>query len=306
MKKGAMKYYILPVLAALLLLPMACQPDDFTEPSFLHVDAINLVPPSQNAITLEPGFYTSDIVAAYAVAHYPGEQTLDTLGLFMLPFTIPVLHNGPVDYIEIFPAVPQSGQAYMLPFYTFYKKISIRDTVLHSGDTLNLGTLTTTYNLTMSDVLMYEMFEPTEMSLLFDSVMQWRPMAPDEACSGWGYGYVPVADSLYTVDFSIDRQFLVTDPGKLVYLELDSRCDMELAVFMESAIVAGGNTTRAEVMRIRPSDEWKHLYINMGRTWSYFNHNPQFRISFTAINDNQESGEIRLDNVRLLTTSTVL
>ena len=45
----------------LLLLPMmaGCERNnDFTPPSFLHVEAIKVVPPAQNAITMEDGFYT--------------------------------------------------------------------------------------------------------------------------------------------------------------------------------------------------------------------------------------------------------
>lgn len=304
-----MKLRHMALLGALVVLTTGCEhPDEFVAPSFLHVESIGLVPPEQNAITLEPGFYTSDIVAAYVAAHYPGASAVDTLGLFELPFTIPVLHSGEVDYIDIYPAVQQSGSSNALPFYTFYNRIHISDTTLTSGDTLDLGALTTTYNITRSDVLMYEMFEPTEGSLLFDSVMQWRPQSPDEACTGLGYGYVTVPDSVYALDFSIDRDFQVVDATKLIYLELDSRCDpnLEYRVYMESSRIRGANTERADVMAIRGSEDWVHLYVNLGRTWAYFNYNPDFRISFTAIKTGQTGGEVRMDNVRLLTTSVVL
>ena len=292
-------------LAGLLLLT-GCDNDDFVAPSFLHVDAIKLVPPTTGAITMESGFYTSDIVAAYVVAYYSNPGRLDTLGLFRTPFTIPVLHDGPVEYLEFFPAVEQSGMSRTLPFYTFYHSIRVSDTALHSGDTLVFDTLTTTYNLTRNDVLMYEMFEPTEGSLLFDSVMQWRPQAPDEACSGRGYGYVPVADSEYTVQFDIDHDFIVTDATKLLYLELDTRSDVEFRVYMQSSYRVGGAPVRESVMAIRPSTEWKHIYVNLGRTWTTFNHNPQFRISFSTVNTDGVEGEVRLDNVRLLTTNVAL
>lgn len=297
--------YILP-LVALLLMASCERNNDFVEPSFLHVDAITLVPPSQNAITLEAGFYTSDIVAAYVVAHRPEAHSVDTLGLFQLPFTIPVLYSGELDYLEIYPAIEQSGSSGFLPFYTFYNRIRLDNVTLTSGDTLSFGTLTTTYNIRTSDVLMYEMFEPTEGSLLFDSVMQWRPIAPDEACSGVGYGYVPVPDSVLTLSFSIDRDFEVRDASKLIYLELDTRSDVEYWVYMQSSVTQGAAPTLYPVMAIRPSTDWRHIYVNLGRTWTIFNHNPDFRILFTAVNNDNTGGEVRLDNVRLLTTSVVL
>ena len=85
-------------------------------------------------------FYTSNIVACFIVAHYPGEMSVDTIGVYRLPSTVPLLHDGDVDYIEISPAVMVSGVSGMLSFYTYYNRLYIRDTVLHSGDTLNLGT----------------------------------------------------------------------------------------------------------------------------------------------------------------------
>lgn len=288
------------------LLATACRDDDFVAPSFLHVDAIKLVPPTQNAITMEPGFYTSDIVGAYVVAHYPDAMSVDTLGLFTLPFTVPLLHDGPVDYFEFYPAIVQSGQVLAMPFYTFYNRIRISDTTVSSGDTLRLDTLATTYNITRNDVLMYEMFEPTEGSLLFDSAMLWRPHSPEEACSGYGYGYVPVVDTVPSVSFSIDRDFYVTDATKLLYLEMDVQTDVEFEVYMVSSVLSGSNTTRMSVMRVYKNDKWTHLYINLGRTWAYFNYNPQFRITFSTLNLNGIEGELRMDNVRLLTTNVVL
>ena len=302
--------YIIPLLLLLLPFCAGCERNtDFTAPSFLHIEAIKLVPPAQNAITLEDGFYTSDIVAAVVYVRRKESQSLDTLGHFRLPMTIPVLYSGDVDYIDIYPAVKQSGSATLLPAYPFYNRIRLSDTSLTSGDTLWLDTLTTTYNITRSDVLMYELFEPNEGSLLFDSVMQMRH-APDEARSGRGYGFVTVNDSTYTTTFGIDRDFSVVNPQthrvdatRNVYLELDARSDVDFELFMEGSYVNGSAPSRVEVMTVYKSDEWAHLYINLWRTWKELNFCSTFRLSFTALNEDLVNGEVRLDNVRLLTTN---
>ncbi len=291
------------VVLLLALLAAGCT-DDLTPPSFIHVESIRLDVPSEGAVTLDPGFYTADIVAVYAVAHYANAASVDTLGLYRLPCDIPVLHSGEVEYINFYPAIEQSGASLALPFYTFYNRIQVTNVTLTTGDTLNLGTLATTYN-PMNDVLMYEPFEPTEGSLLFDSIMQWRPVAPDEACTGMGYGYVPVPDSVYALHFGIDRDFVVTDATKLLYLEFDIRSDMPVEVFMYTSELRGSNPTLYSVMTVRPSEDWIHIYANLGRTWSYVNHNPDFRIRFVAENEDGINGEVRLDNVRLLTTNVV-
>ncbi len=293
----------------------ACKDDeDFIAPAFLHIDAITLVPPATNPITLESGFYTSDIVACYVSVHYPGSSKLDNLGLFELPFTVPVLNDGPIDYIEIYPAVRQSGSASHLPYYTFYKPIKITkltfdlggahyvDTLFtRSGDTLSLDTLHTTYDLTLQDVHMFELFEPTSSSVYFDSVT-WHKHAPDEACTGQGYASVHVPDTLSRVPFAINYDFYVNDSRRAVYLELDTRSDIPFEIYMTAAYTSGGATDIQRVMVINPSTEWKHIYVNLGRTWNYFNYQVPFRLSFAALNVEGETGDIRIDNVRVLST----
>ena len=301
-----MKIHNLLYTLGFLLACVACTDDeDFVPPSFLHVDAIKVVPTSSSPISVDPGFYTSDIVACYVVAHYPGTSTLDSIGLFQMPFTVPVLHSGEVDYFEFYPAVKQSGVSGTLPYYTFYKPIHIDSQTLTSGDTLRFDTLSTTYAIALSDMQMFEPFEPTELSTLFDSIT-WHKYASDEACSGQGYASVHVPDSVSSVPFSIKTDFYVADPTRLVYLELDTRSDIRFEVYMESAYSAGAATDKQRVMVVNPTDHWQHMYINLGRTWSWFNHNPSFRLSFAALNPYGETGDIRIDNVKVLTTATVL
>ena len=303
-------------LAAIAILLSACtRDDDFVDPAFLHIEAIDLVPPASNPITLESGFYTSDIVACYVAAHYPGAPSLDTLGLFQLPFTVPILHDGPIEYLQVYPAVRQSGSSSQLPFYTFYNPITITkhtftlggttytDTLFtRSHDTLRFDTLHTTYNINLSNVHMFELFEPTSSSLFFDSVI-WHKHAPDEACSGQGYASVHVPDTLDRVPFSIDYDFYVNDPTRAVYLELDSRSDIPFEIYMEDSYVSGSATDIQRVMVINPSSKWQHIYVNLGRTWRWFNHNIPFRLSFAALNVERQTGDIRIDNVRVLSTA---
>jgi hypothetical protein len=296
-----MKICNLILLAMAALGMTACNDDDFTIPAFLHVEAVKVVPPESNPITLEEGFYTSDITALYVIAHYPGAMKMDTIGLFEMPFTIPVLHEGPVDYLEFYPAVKQSGVGGALPYYSFYKPIRVSDTSLVAGDTLRFDTLSTTYAIGLSDMLMFTCFEPTEGSLPFDSV-EWHRYAPEEACSGMGYASVHVPDSVLSVPFGIKQSFYVTDPTRVIYLELDTRSDMRFEVYMHAAYETGGSEHQERVMVINPSNHWQHMYINLGRTWAWFNHQPEFRLSFAALNVDGTEGDIRIDNVKLLTT----
>ena len=304
--KERMKIRNLIYALGLLLAFSACTDDeDFVPPSFLHVEAIKVVPTTTNPISLEPGFYTSDIVACYVVAHYPNTSKLDSIGLFQLPFTVPVLHSGEVDYLEFYPAVKQSGISGTLPYYTFYKPIRIDNQTLAVGDTLRFDTLSTTYAISLSDMQTFEPFEPTELSTLFDSIT-WHKYATDEACTGQGYASVHVPDSVSNVPFSLKTDFYVADPTRAVYLELDTRSDIRFEVYMQSAYTSGGATDKQRVMVVNPTDHWQHMYINLGRTWAWFNHNPSFKLSFAALNPYSEEGDVRIDNVKVVTTASVL
>ena len=293
------------VLMALTMLVSSCKEEPFVVPSFIHMDGMELKQSESNPPMPFSEIYTSDIVAMYVVVHVPGKGSEDTIGMFHLPFTAPIMYDGTLDYIKLFPAIEQSGSSKALPFYTFYNSRRKDGVTLHSGDTLDLGTDTTTYNLTSDDVLMYQIFESWE-GTKFDSVMTLVSNAPNEARTGNGYGRVHVESGEASKDFCINESYTVTDPTKLLYLELDTRSDIPFEVYMHSSYREGGSEEKLPVMVVRASEGWEHLYINLGRTWSYFNHTSKFRISFSALNTESKEGDIRFDNVRLLTTSVVL
>ncbi len=293
-------------ILTLTLLASCTTEGEFTEPSFIHLDRIDVVASTGSGIGHgDAGFYTSDIVAAYVVAHYTGEMTVDTIGLFRTPFTTPILHNGNVDYLEFYPAVEMSGISGALPFYTFYNKIRISDTLLRSGDTLYFDTLHTIYNPQTDIPMLYEPFEPTEANVAMDSVVEWVRHDRDGACVGEGYGRVAVIPDKTNVPFAIDHTFRLFDATKVCYLELDIKTTNTVEVYMHAAYTDGGAEQPLSVMRINPIDNWQHMYINLGRTWSEFNHASKFRLSFAALNPDSETGEVLIDNIKVLSTSVV-
>ena len=300
------RFRLCPLLLLAALLAACSHNDDFTPPAFLHLDAITTAVPSTGALSADPGFYRSDIVAAYVVAHYPGASKVDTIGLFRLPFTTPVLHSGPVDYLAIYPAVEQSGISGALPFYTFYNAIRHTGLTLTAGDTLDLDTDTTTYNPLTDTPLLFEPFEVPADHIRLNSPVEWVKNDPDNACTGNGYGLLRVPSATSVLSFTTEDRFVVTDPSKILYLELDIKSDLPLQVQMISAYSDGTADNTLPVMVINPIDHWQHLYINLGRTWSYFNHHSSFQLSFAAVNQDGTGGDIRIDNIKLLTTSVSL
>ena len=295
------------------MLMAACNNDeDFTAPSFIHLDAINIgAAPTGDIANGDPNFYTADVVGAFVVAHYPGEHKVDTIGLFTMPFTVPILHSGEVDYIEFYPAIMVSGVSGTLTFYTFYNMIRISDTVLCSGDTLDFGTLTTCYNPQTDYPKLFEPFEPTEGGVATDSVVEWVRHDRDNACSGEGYGRVHVNSDQSNVRFGIDKigslnYFIFPSTTKIYYMELDIKSELEVELLMHAAYTEGGNEDTRSVMRIYPTDgEWRHMYITLGRTWKYFNYPQKVRLSFSALNLDGIEGDVLIDNIKVLSTGVL-
>lgn len=292
-----------------MLVFASCNKDaDFVAPAFLHIDGITLK--ATPTITTNEGFFTHDIVAAYVVAHYPGRSSVDTIGLFRTPFTIPVLYDGKADYIDIYPAVEQSGISGAIPYYTFYYPIHLTaadSTTFRTGDTLNLGVDTTAYrpHPQVDSIQFFDSFE-RPWPIRFNEPLEWVDDDPAGACTGSGYGRLTVAPTESLVTFDLRDTLVVLDPSKVLYLELDIKSDLPLSVYMRASYQQGAASDRLSVMTINPISHWQHLYINLGRTWAYFNHPQTFTLSFSAVNEDGISGTVCIDNAKLLTTSISL
>lgn len=296
-------------MLAMLVLASCGKDTDFVAPAFLHLDGIDLK--ATPSITTNEGFFTHEIVAAYVVAHYPGRSSVDTIGLFRTPFTIPVLYSGKADYIDIFPAVEQSGISGAMPYYTFYSPIHLTatdSTTLSTGDTLNLGMAYTAYrpHPQVDSIQLFESFERPRAHISFKEPIEWVDNDPAGACTGSGYGRLTVAPSESYVTFDLRDTLVVLDPGKVVYLELDVKTDLPVSVHMRASRQQGAAPERLPVMTINPISHWQHLYINLGRTWAYFNHPQTFTLSFSAVNEDGIGGTVDIDNAKLLTTSITL
>lgn len=306
--------YIIVALAATASLA-ACQDDDFVAPAFLHIDAIVVDTTADAQITTgfnetrRPGFTRSDIPFCNVYAYYTGGRKAEFLGHFEMPFTIPVLSDSDIDSLEVYPAIAQSGIYGTQPAYPFLDRICIKkknptDTLRFvPGDTLRFDTLHTAYDMRYITLHLFEHFEHYE-GLAFDSVITWNTNAPDEACSGSGYGSVTVPDSFSYVDFAIKKTFTVPYTAYTnLYLELDTRSDIPFEIYMTAAYTTGGSEDTRGIVMVNPSSDWKHLYINLGRTWSWFNHPSSLKISFSALNEDGTGGTVRLDNVKLMSTT---
>jgi hypothetical protein len=100
---------------------------DVEVPAYLHLDRVDIVPQAQNAPSVEAGFYTHIIDAVQLVCWFEGDGAETNLGVFQLPFTVPVLRHGVAKYLRVVPVVKQNGIAGSRIAYPYYHTIELND-----------------------------------------------------------------------------------------------------------------------------------------------------------------------------------
>lgn len=284
---------------------------DVTVPAYIHLDRIDVVPQAQNAPSPEPGFYNSEIDAVQFIAYFEGDAAETNLGSFQLPCTVPVLNQGNMKYLRVYPVVKQNGVSSTRIYYIYYNYIELKNVTVVSDSVTNLGSfdsgkqqwyLQTNYKTrSQMRVLSEDYFEPTSFSSHFDSTVVWVSDDPEGACTGQGYGLVHLPDTVSVQNFYINDEFDI--PNSTVYMEMNYQTDVTLYVNMIGfELNSDGHATSKGVAALRPTTGkgWRKVYINLTRTWSQFNYNQPFTVYFQAANTEGIDANVKIDNVKIL------
>ena len=155
-------------------------------------------------------------------------------------------------------------------------------------------------------VVWKEFFEPGPGNISLDSVVS-RCYSTDTIhpqYGDYGCGVVRVAANQSSVSFGTDTTYNVSDPLAILYLEMDYLSDFDFSVGLKNPIYSGGPVNSISHMKVFANADkgWKKIYINIGSTWSQdFNHYPDIRPYFTIFNSEGRSGNLYIDNVKLIT-----
>lgn len=302
------------ILACLvtILLFSACEKfqGDVRVPAYLHLDRIVVGPQTQMAPSPEPGFYTSTIDAAQVICYFQGDAAETNLGVYQLPFTAPILHHGPIQYVKIVPVVKQNGMSSTRIAYPYYQTIQLDNITTAPDSVTNLGkyieadsqwVLTAHYfPLSNMNVLIEDYFEPTSFSTNFDTNLTWVHDSASAACTGKGFGMLVVPDTVQVSNFTVLTS-LNPRVGQYLYLEMDYQTDLDLDVnILGFRVNSEGSATTVPVMRLIPNTRWQKIYINLGRAWSNLNYNTPITLFFQAVNLSGTGGTVRIDNVKVI------
>ncbi len=276
---------------------------EVTAPSYLKIDAMNLIDNPSDSWSQESGFFTNNIDAVNVTLWVNGDTAETNLGTFQLPCKIPVLRSGLIDYVRVTPVVKQDGVAGKRIYYPFYEMITIDSVRLATDSVTDLGTINTRYiSKSIMKVLWSEFFEPGPGDISVDTSMSVC-YSLDSVCSGYGSGVLRIGEDDDHIHFWSDTTFHIADPTAILYLELDYWSDVDFMIGLNNPTSEGGLNSMMWHMRVfgKPYKGWQKLYVNIGALWSdKYHHYPDIRLFFTAINNIKGKGNLFIDNVKLI------
>ena len=300
--------------ACMALLVVGCNKfeGEVTVPSFVRIDAVDVVKAAVGEVGRSDGWYTSDVDAVQLVAYFEGDASETTLGAFQLPCTVPVLRVGTVKYLRVVPVVKQNGIAATRIAYPFYSDTTFYNLVLRENDTTCVGTFDAStnkyvvnvnyYNTDRIDCKFFDDFElpKTQIRLGPTDVVQWSSNDASLARTGVGCAHIHSTPSDSKLEFEILDTISELDPTSVIYLEMDYRSDVELRVALRSRTAYVEREELYDIMSIYPTDDWKKIYINLGKTWSMVNHYKNFNVVFYTVNSNEVEGDTFIDNLKVI------
>lgn len=286
-----MRYKILYflVLTGLLFLN-SCELLDTKEaiPSYISVDKVT--------VTTEPGEGT----AAHNISDCWVSVNNELIGIFEVPFTIPVLHSGECQ-IVISPGIKQSGVDAKRVVYPMMTNFNI-DTVLVKKE---IVTINPKFRYRPNVVQILEDFEVGnifEVSEASDTMIY--KVSGEEAFEGHSMAFF-LDDERFVFECRSNKtyNFPKTVP---VYLEIHYK-NTDPFVFGLFALESGSEgmiERRIPVFTFNPSpDKWRKTYIELNYHLISATMASEFRMFFTCIRPENAAGDLTkvyIDNIKIL------
>lgn len=277
-----------------------------TVPAYLDIDSVEVVDNVNDSRNQPSGFFTSKIDCVEVTIYFDGDASETTLGVFELPCHIPVLREGVISRLRVSPVVKQNGIAATHIYYPYYSNMEFDSMyTLVRNETTSMGKLTTTYKKN-AYVAWSEFFEPGTQRLALDSIVKrvdyHNEGYADTVLSDDGCGVIHIGGRSVQLDFwsldTIDLRHFSSD--SYLYLELDYWNDLPFSVGFKNPMISGGQDVTERAMIINPHKGWNKIYVNLGRLWNYYNHYPVIRLHFSVLTGTGNTGNIYLDNMKLM------
>lgn len=219
------------------------------------------------------------------------------LGVFEMPFTIPCLETG-LQTLTIRPGIKLNGIAASRIDYPFFEPY-ITDRELHEGE-IHIIEPVTSYKEACKFPWI-EDFDDAGVSLLYKDYSETFIINQKEVLKEGRYsGAIFLDEEKDIFEANSDEDFDLPKDGSPVLLEFDYKNTngFEIGMYLIEEDVA----VWYDLVYVKPSDEWKRFYVDIGQTATIKYTTELFRIGFRAFfePENGSQGAIYLDNIKLI------
>lgn len=278
---------------------------DQETPAYLKINKIEIDPSSSS----DPGRLTSDIRSVWITAVNAKKNKEESIGVFELPCTVPILLEGDVQ-INLYPVIWQDYNIKTQTVYPFFNKIT--DTVRLTKNTVTeLDSVVYTNYDSSTDIAWYENFG--NVSIDFTDTSGYIE-SKDMGFSEVGYINFNSVDSLYLFSSEIFNPTSSQAAQSGIYLELDYWTKDVLYIGVQGVYRYDSDQTTTRFQEIMvspikddsdPSDRtsWRKAYMALYPTcYYYLNMDYSFRVVLYAKkrSSNKDHSGVYLDNIKLV------
>ena len=278
-------------------------------PAYLKINKIEL----DTASNADPGLLTSDIRSVRVVAFNKKENKNQSIGVFELPCSVPVLLNGDVD-IHLYPVIWQDYNKATQTVYPFYKSIQVTATLVPGEETVLDSVLYAKLDETAAKIALFENFEGISLDFITDSANLIRKT--DTAKTGNSAGLIDFSKSdtilLFFNEIFYPSSSQLANSG--LYLEFDYWTKDFLCIGIDGIDLYndGYGIVRFQEIQVSPVKDsstplergkWRKAYLALYPTlYKYFNIDKGFRIVLWAEKEKKENPYpgVYIDNLKLV------
>lgn len=220
------------------------------------------------------------------------------LGTFTMPFTVPSLDVGP-QTLNIRPGIKLNGISATRIAYPFFKPV-IMDVELVPGEILQIIPVSE-----YKDVCFFafiEEFEDPGVKLLYAPHSDTSFMIQkDVVKEGRSSGAIFLTKDQKDFEAFLDEDLELPENASPVLIEFDYKNNNEFQIGMY--LIEDGVMEWRGLVKVRPSEIWKRMYVDLGQTATLLNETELYRVTFLASYQQEDSlttAEIYLDNIKLI------
>ncbi len=276
--------------------------------SLMIISGCELINPDE---TIPSYIYLKDFTFSCADGQgYPSEKILDGwvyangvfIGAYELPATIPVLSSGPTE-ILVYAGIKENGISGVGMIYPFYSAYSVTaDLTELETDTLSPAC---TYKPAASlDFIYLEDFEiGNSLDGVENEAIWTKTFADQNVFEGSASGAATLIGENDTFHIkSGNLEFPTQD--KLLFLEIDYKCDINYQVWINCNTGAGGTIT-SSVLTVTAKENWNKIYVNLNPKLQFYSeYDPQtYNLEFRATKSSDiDTASLFFDNLKIISS----